>query len=182
MAGQAVVDGLESVSRLPGRLESVAEGQEFEVRVDAARTPRDLASALAASRALAPAPGRLICVLGSEGGGGREARADLARAAESGADRVVLTSDNPRSEDPDQVLDDLLAGLRRPGHALVEPDRRLAIAAALADARPGDAVLIAGKGHHKYQILADRVVPFDDAEVAAAWLRARRASPRRTSA
>ena len=95
---------------------------------------------------------------------------------------MVLTTDNPRAEDPDQILDDLLAGFRHPGRAMVEPDRRSAIAFALADARPGDAVLIAGKGHHAYQILADRVLPFDDAEVAARWLRARRAAPRRTSA
>jgi len=178
----AVVEGLEAVTRLPGRLEAVVEGQDFEVRVDGARTPRDLVSALASARGLAPAPGRLICVLGAEGGGDRLHRAGLAEAAEAVADRVILTADNPRSEDPDRVLDHLLAGLRHPGRALVEADRRLAIAAALAEARPGDAVLIAGKGRQKYQILADRVLPFDDAEVAARWLRARRAAPRRTSA
>ncbi len=176
---RAVVDGLESVSRLPGRLEPVREGQGFEVRVDRARTAADLAGALAAVRALVP--GRLICVLGAEGDRDRAPRAALAGAAEIGADRLVLTADNPRTEDPDQILDDLLAGLRHPGRARVEPDRRRAIALALADAGPGDAVLIAGKGHHKHQILADRVLPFDDAEVAAAWLRARRAAPRRTA-
>ncbi len=95
---------------------------------------------------------------------------------------MVLTTDNPRLEDPDQILDDLLAGFRHPGRAFVEPDRRSAIALALAEARPGDAVLIAGKGRHAYQILADRVFPFDDAEVAAGWLRANRPAARRTSA
>ena len=178
---RAVVDGLESVRRLPGRLEPVLEGQGFEVRVDQARTAPELSRALASLRAFVP--GRLICVVGSQGGGGqRLRRAALARAAEAGADRVILTTDNPRAEDPDQILDDLLAGLRRPGRALVEPDRRGAIAFALADARPGDAVLIAGKGHHTYQILADRVFPFDDAEVAAGWLRANRPATWRTSA
>jgi len=179
---RAVVAGLEAVTRLPGRLEAVREGQDFEVRVDRARTARDLASALARTRELAPAPGRLICVLGAEGGGDRLPRAALAHAAETVADRVILTADNPRSEDLDQILDDLLAGLRHPGRALVEPDRRRAIAAALADARPGDAVLVAGKGHHRFQILADRVLPFDDAGVAADWLRSRRSTPKRTSA
>jgi UDP-N-acetylmuramoyl-L-alanyl-D-glutamate--2,6-diaminopimelate ligase len=124
----------------------------------------------------------LICVVGAQGGVHRLRRAALARAAEAGADRIILTTDNPRAEDPDQILDDLLAGFRHPGRVFVEPDRRGAIAFALADARPGDAVLIAGKGHHTYQILADRVFPFDDAEVAAQWLRANRPATWRTSA
>ncbi len=177
---RAIVVGLESVTRLPGRLEPVREGQDFEVRVDRARTAPELASALAALREVVP--GSLICVIGSEGDRGRLGRAELAGAAEAGADRVVLTTDNPRLEDPDRILDDLLAGCRRPGRVLVEPDRRLAIAAALADAEAGDAVLIAGKGHHTYQILADRVLPFDDAAVAARWLREGRPAPIRTSA
>ena len=108
------------------------------------------------------------------------ARRALAEAAELGADRVILTLGNPRTEDPDQVLDDLLGGFRRPGKVRVEPDRRRAIEAALADARPGDAVLIAGKGRNAYQIFADRVVPFDDFAVARAWLRGRQAPGPRT--
>ncbi len=177
---RAVVVGLESVTRLPGRLEPVREGQDFEVRVDRARTAPELIAALATLRDLVP--GRLICVVGSEGDRGRKGRAALAGAAEAGADRVILTADNPRLEDPDQILDELLAGCRRPGRVLVEPDRRRAIALALADAQGGDAVLIAGKGHHAYQILADRVLPFDDAAVAARWLRESRDALRRTSA
>ena len=168
------------MTRLPGRLEPIFEGQEFEVRVDRARTAPELARALATLRGVVT--GRLICVVGAEGGGDRLRRAALGRAAEAGADQVVLTTDNPRNDDPDQILDDVLAGFRHPGRALLEPDRRGAIAFALADARPGDAVLIAGKGHHNYQILADRVFPFDDAEVAAGWLRANRLATRRTSA
>ena len=80
---------------------------------------------------------------------------------------MILTTDNPRGEDPDQIFDDLLAGFRHPSHARIEADRRRAIALALDEARPGDAVLIAGKGRHAHQVLADRVLPFDDAEVAA---------------
>lgn len=179
---RAVVNGLESVARLPGRLEPVREGQDFEVRIDQARTAPALARALVTLRGLIS--GRVICVIGTEGceNNNRLRRAALARAAENHADRVVLTSDNPRTEDPDQILDELIAGLRHPGRVRVEPDRREAIAFALADARPGDAVLIAGKGHHAYQILADRVFPFDDADVAARWLRAHRPATRRTSA
>jgi UDP-N-acetylmuramoyl-L-alanyl-D-glutamate--2,6-diaminopimelate ligase len=94
----------------------------------------------------------------------------LAEVAEAGADRVILTLSNPRTEAPNQILDDLLAGFRRPGKVRVEPDRRQAIEAALADARTGDSVLIVGKGRQTYQILADRVIPFDDAEIAREWL------------
>ena len=103
--------------------------------------------------------GRVHCVLGAEGNQDRPARRALAEAAEFGADRVILTLGNPRTLDPDQILDDLLGGFRRPGEVRVEPDRRRAIEAALADARPGDAVLIAGKGRNAYQIFADRVDP-----------------------
>jgi UDP-N-acetylmuramoyl-L-alanyl-D-glutamate--2,6-diaminopimelate ligase len=166
---ETVVEGLEAVTRIPGRLERVEHGQDFEVLVDRAKTVDELNAAFAAIRALGV--DRIICVIGAEGEGSSLERAALARAAEAGSSRLILTTDNPRGEDPDAILDDLLAGLRHPGHALVEPDRRTAIARALGDAHPGDAVLIAGKGHHAYQILADRVVPFDDAEVAGTCLR-----------
>jgi UDP-N-acetylmuramoyl-L-alanyl-D-glutamate--2,6-diaminopimelate ligase len=177
----AVVAGLESVTHVSGRLEPVHEGQDFEVRVDQARGGAELQQVLAALRGLVGA-GRIHCVLGAEGLQDRAARLGLAQAAEDGADRVVLTTDNPRTEDPNQILDDLLSGFRRPGRVRLEPDRRLAIAAALADARSGDAVLIAGKGEQTYQILADRVLPFDDRAIAAQWLRAHRPVPSRSSA
>jgi UDP-N-acetylmuramoyl-L-alanyl-D-glutamate--2,6-diaminopimelate ligase len=112
--------------------------------------------------------------LSAEGNQDRRSRRGLAEAAECGADRVILTLGNPRSEPPDQILDDLLGGFRRPGKVRVEPDRKRAIEAALADARPGDAVLIAGKGRNSYQIFGDRVVPFDDFSVARSWLREQR--------
>ena len=176
----AVVAGLEAVQPVAGHLEAVDEGQDFDVRIDAASTPEALGEALAAVRAVAA--GRVHCVLGAEGGGDRADRRRLAEVAETGADRVILTLSNPRTEDPDQILDDLLAGFRRPGKVRVEPDRRLAIEAALADARAGDAVLIAGKGRHTYQIFADRVIPFDDAAIAREWLRDRRPTPVQRSA
>jgi UDP-N-acetylmuramoyl-L-alanyl-D-glutamate--2,6-diaminopimelate ligase len=177
--GDAVVDGLERVPPVAGHLEAVDEGQDFDVRVDAAGTPDLLAEALAAVRAVGA--GRVHCVLGAEGDGDRAERTRLAEVAEAGADRVILTTTNPRSEDPNRILDQLLAGFRRPGKVRVEPDRRRAIEAALVDARTGDSVLIAGKGRHTYQIFADRVVPFDDAEVAREWLRHHHSRPRKAA-
>jgi UDP-N-acetylmuramoyl-L-alanyl-D-glutamate--2,6-diaminopimelate ligase len=176
----AIVAGLESVARMPAPLEPVSEGQDFDIRVDAARTEGELLSALKTLRALGAR--RIHCVLGAEGDGDRGRRLGLARAAELGADCVILTADNPRFEDPDAILDDLLAGFRRPGRVRVMPDRREAIEAALAAAEPGDAVLLSGKGRSKVQILADGVIPFDDAAIAAEWLRANFPSDQRISA
>ena len=164
-----VVAGLEGVPPIAGHLEAVDEGQDFDVRIDAARTAEALAEALASLRAVSA--GRLHCVLSAEGNQNRSDRRSLAEAAESGADRIILTLGNPRDEPPDQILDDLLAGFRHPGKIRVEPDRRRAIEAALHDARTGDAVLIAGKGRNGCQIHADRITPFDDFETARRFLR-----------
>jgi UDP-N-acetylmuramoyl-L-alanyl-D-glutamate--2,6-diaminopimelate ligase len=174
----AVVAGLESVSCVANHLESVDEGQDFDVRVDGAQTAAPLAQALAALKSVSA--GRVHLVLSAEGGQDRMTRRALSHVAETAADRVVLTLGNPRTEDPDLVLDDVLGGFRRPGKVQVEPDRRLAIEAALSDARRGDVVLIAGKGRHAYQIFADRVVPFDDFAIARRAL-AGRCSRRATS-
>jgi UDP-N-acetylmuramoyl-L-alanyl-D-glutamate--2,6-diaminopimelate ligase len=176
----AVVAGLESVSQVAGRLEAVHGGQDFEVRVDQARTGSELRQVLTALRDLGAR--RIHCVVGAEGLQDRVVRLGLAEAAEAGADRVILTSDNPRTEDVNQILDDLLSGFCRPGRVRIEPDRQRAIAAALGDARAGDAVLIAGKGRQAFQILADRVLPFDDSVVAVEWLRTRYAALSRSSA
>ena len=121
----AVIAGLEAVHSVAGHLEAVVEGQDFDVRIDAAQTPATLGEALAALRAVAA--GRVHCVLSAEGHGGCAGRRQLAETAEVGADRVILTISNPRTEDPNQILDDLLAGFRRPGKVRVEPDRRAAI-------------------------------------------------------
>jgi UDP-N-acetylmuramoyl-L-alanyl-D-glutamate--2,6-diaminopimelate ligase len=164
-----VTSGLEAVERVAGHLERVVLGQDFDILIDAAVTHAALAEALTSARAVGG--GLIHCVLSAEGCRDQVARRRLAESAEWGADRVILTISNPRTEDPNQILDDLLAGFRRPGKVRVEPDRRRAIEAALGDARPGDTVLIAGKGRHTFEILADRVVPFDDAEVARQWLR-----------
>ena len=168
-----VVAGLEAIQSIGGHLEEVVEGQDFDVRIDAAqssrrpvRCARHRARHRCGARSSCPERGRSTPI----------ARYDirLRRSPKLGADRVTLTLSNPRTEDPNQILDDLLAGLRRPGKALVEPDRQIAIESALAHARAGDVVLIAGKGRHAYQIFADSVTPFDDHAIARRWLRKHR--------
>ena len=164
-----ICQALSGEEPVAGHLELVAEGQEFEVRIVTAQTASALGEALSSLRTVAS--GRIHCVLSSEGGGDRNLRRRLAAVAEMGADRVILTLGNPRTENPGQILNDLLAGFHQPGKVQVEPDRRAAFGVALALARAGDAVLIAGKGRHAFQIFADRVIPFDDKLVAAQWLR-----------
>ena len=165
---------------VPGRLDMVDEGQPFAVRVDESRTPEELADSLESLRSFTT--GRIHCVLGAEGLRDRLERLPLAAAAEALTDCLTFTTDNPRTENPDQILDDLLSGLKHPGRVRVEPNRKLAIEAVLADAEPGDGVLIAGKGRQSFQILADHAVHFDDAETARSWLRSRYFGARKTSA
>jgi UDP-N-acetylmuramoyl-L-alanyl-D-glutamate--2,6-diaminopimelate ligase len=146
-------------------------GQPFSVLVDYAHTPDALQAALAAARALA-GPHRVFVVFGA--GGDRDAgkRPMMGRVAAIGADQVIITSDNPRSEDPDAIIDEIETGIPSGTTAQIERevDRQAAIEQTLARARPGDCVLIAGKGHETEQVFADRVIEFDDAAVAAEWL------------
>jgi UDP-N-acetylmuramoyl-L-alanyl-D-glutamate--2,6-diaminopimelate ligase len=172
--GADVIAGLESVQKIAGHLEAIGEGQDFDVRIDGAQTPNEIADALTTLRGVAA--GRVHLVVSAEGDSDRALRRQLAEIAENGADRVILTLSNPRSEDPNQIVDDLLGGFRRPGKVRVELDRQMAIQAALADARAGDIVLITGKGRRTYQIFANSVVPFDDHAVARNWLRAQSAN------
>ena len=155
---------------VPGRFEKVDEGQPFLVVVDYAHTDDALRNLIAAARALEPK--RVITVFGCGGDRDRKKRPLMGQAAGELSDYVVLTSDNPRSEDPLMIINDALVGLRRTDvpHR-IEPDRARAIEAALAEAAPGDAVLIAGKGHETYQILNTGTVHFDDRETARALLR-----------
>jgi UDP-N-acetylmuramoyl-L-alanyl-D-glutamate--2,6-diaminopimelate ligase len=162
-----VAAGLAEPLVVPGRFERVDAGQPFPVLVDYAHTPDALARVLAAARPLTSAGGRVICVFGA--GGDRDAakRPLMGRAVAAGADIAVVTSDNPRSEDPQAIADAILPGLADgPAAVRVELDRRAAIAGALAEARAGDVVVLAGKGHETGQTGAGRTVPFDDRAVA----------------
>lgn len=166
-----VTAGLSALASVPGRLEAVAEGQDFHVFVDFAHTDSALATVLKLLKSLPHR--RLLAVFGCGGDRDRTKRGPMGVAACREADLAFLTSDNPRSEDPRAILSDIEAGIRAVGlqnYRLV-PDRGEAISVALAEARAGDVVLIAGKGHETQQILRDRTVPFDDREAARKALR-----------
>ncbi len=170
-AGISVEDavrGVASAPGVPGRMEKVDAGQPFLAIVDYAHTPDAVSTLLSALRRVTS--GRLIVVLGCGGDRDRSKRPLMAQAAASGADMVVLTSDNPRSEDPLDILAQMRSGAP---DAVVEADRRTAIALAVAQARPGDAVVVAGKGHETGQESGGVVTPFDDRvvlrEAVSSW-------------
>jgi len=171
MPMSAVVAGLEQPLVVPGRLERVLT-EPFTVLVDYAHTPDALGRVLEAAHSLAHG-GRVLVVFGGGGDRDRDKRPAMGRAAGAGAEVVVLTTDNPRRESPDAIADAVLEGLRgAPATVVVELDRRAAIRHALSEARPGDVVVIAGKGHETEQIIGDRTIPFDDRVVARAELEA----------
>ncbi|MEW6358235.1 MAG: UDP-N-acetylmuramoyl-L-alanyl-D-glutamate--2,6-diaminopimelate ligase [Planctomycetota bacterium] len=156
--------GVEALPHVPGRLEPVLCGQKFTLLVDYAHTPDALESVLRTVRQLTDK--RVIVVFGCGGDRDRTKRPIMGRAAEQMADLCWVTSDNPRTEDPRAIIEGILSGMQRRESHHVQPDRAAAIAEAVAAAQEGDVVLIAGKGHERYQIFADRVVPFDDRDVA----------------
>jgi len=174
----AMAAGIESVTAVPGRLERVPAGPDERrtVFVDYAHTPDALKNVLTALRSLTR--GRLIAVFGCGGDRDRDKRPKMGRIAASLSDLAVVTSDNPRSEPPLAIIEEILPGVRegvggrrtadggQRTDVVVEPDRRKAIHLAIEAARPGDVVLIAGKGHETYQILGDRTIDFDDKQVA----------------
>ncbi len=157
--------GIAALDGVAGRMERIVAGQPFAVLVDYAHTPDSVENVLRAARRLTD--GQVIVVIGC--GGDRDAgkRAPMGRAAAALSDLAVLTSDNPRSEDPEAILDAMAAGAAQADGARFSlvVDRREAIAMALAAARPGDIVVVAGKGHEAMQEFADRTVPFDDRAV-----------------
>jgi UDP-N-acetylmuramoyl-L-alanyl-D-glutamate--2,6-diaminopimelate ligase len=159
-----IVAGLAEVSSIPGRFESVDAGQDFTVLVDYAHTPEGLEQLLTAVSALTD--GRITVVFGCGGDRDRSKRPEMGAVASRHADQVIVTSDNPRGEDPMTIIEEVLAGIPR-GGAAVEVDRRDAINRALAAAAPGDSVVIAGKGHETTQDLGAEVVAFDDREVTS---------------
>ena len=171
---QAIAAGIDKLASVPGRFERVECGQPFTVVVDYAHTDDALRNLTALARELvAGAKGRVLTVFGCGGDRDRKKRPLMGEAAGRGSDFAVLTSDNPRSEDPLAIINDAVVGLQKTGVKYsVEPDRRKAFALAIDEARPGDIVLLAGKGHEKVQITREGTAPFDDLEVAREALRA----------
>jgi UDP-N-acetylmuramoyl-L-alanyl-D-glutamate--2,6-diaminopimelate ligase len=163
----AIRRGIEAVRGVPGRFELVDEGQPFTVIVDYAHKPASLERVLEEARGIAR--GRVLCVFGCGGDRDREKRPVMGRIAAKLADVAIVTSDNPRSEEPLAIIEEVLAGAQ---DLEVEPDRRIAIARAIEAAREGDVVLIAGKGSEQGQEVAGVVQPFDDRDVARELLRA----------
>jgi UDP-N-acetylmuramoyl-L-alanyl-D-glutamate--2,6-diaminopimelate ligase len=168
--GEAV-DGLGGVSAPPGRMESFGGDGQPLVVVDYAHTPDALAKALAAARV--HCRGRLWCVFGCGGDRDPGKRPEMGRYAESLADRVVVTDDNPRGEEPAKIVADILAGFERPLPVRVEHDRRAAICLAVRQAARADVVLVAGKGHEDYQIVGDERRSFSDRDAVLDALGAR---------
>ena len=165
---EAIADGVAALAGVPGRFEAVDAGQAFAVVVDYSHKPEALENVLRTAREIAA--NRVICVFGCGGDRDRGKRPVMGRIAAELADVAIVTSDNPRSEDPDAIIAEILAGA---GTGVeVEPDRAAAIERAIAIAQPGDVVVIAGKGHEQGQEFADRTVPFDDREVARQALQA----------
>ncbi|MGA7908403.1 MAG: UDP-N-acetylmuramoyl-L-alanyl-D-glutamate--2,6-diaminopimelate ligase [Candidatus Sulfotelmatobacter sp.] len=172
----AIAHGIERLTRVPGRFERVDCGQPFTVVVDYAHTDDALRNLTALAREFVSrggTKGRVLTVFGCGGDRDRAKRPLMGEAAGRGSDFAVLTSDNPRSEDPLAIINDALVGLQKTGAKYsVEADRRKAIGLAIGEARPGDIVLLAGKGHEKVQITREGSRPFDDVEVAREALRA----------
>lgn len=161
----AIAEGIESLAGVPGRMEPIDAGQEFLVVVDYAHTPDSILAVLQAARPLST--GRVIVVFGSGGDRDREKRPSMGSAATAEADLSVITTDNPRSEDPMAIIAAVEGGARKGNGAyVVMPDRRSAIRFAVRAAKPGDVVVITGRGHETHQELAEDSVPFDDREVA----------------
>ncbi len=174
---RAVCGGVASLKNVPGRFERIAEGQNFEVIVDYAHTPDALQRVLQSAREMGAR--RLICVFGCGGDRDCGKRALMGEVAGELAELTVLTSDNPRSEDPTRIIADIAAGVAKACEFHSEVDREQAIGFALAEARKGDIVVIAGKGHESTQELSNSVISFDDREVARRALRLLLAGERR---
>jgi UDP-N-acetylmuramoyl-L-alanyl-D-glutamate--2,6-diaminopimelate ligase len=173
---EAISRGVAALTHVPGRFQRVDSGQPFTVVVDYAHTDDALRNLTTLAREFvsrAGAGARVITLFGCGGDRDRVKRPMMGEAAGRGSDFVVLTSDNPRSEDPRAIINDALVGLQKTGTKyIVEVDRRKAIGLAIGEARPGDIVLLAGKGHEKVQVTREGSNPFDDVEVAKEVLRA----------
>jgi UDP-N-acetylmuramoyl-L-alanyl-D-glutamate--2,6-diaminopimelate ligase len=167
----AIARGIEACQSVPGRFERIDCGQPFLVVVDFAHTEAALRNVISLVRQTVKPGARVITIFGCGGDRDRTKRPMMGAAAAELSDYVVITSDNPRSEDPLAIINDVMVGIGRHDTPHVsEPDRKMAIQRAMQLARPGDAVLLAGKGHETYQILKDRTIDFDDRVIARSVL------------
>jgi len=158
-----IKSGIETASTVPGRLENVPCDRNFKVVIDYAHTPHALETVLHALKNLIK--GRLLLVFGCGGDRDKEKRPQMGRIADEKSDIFWLTNDNPRSEDPLAIIDDIKAGIKSARSFHIQTNRYKAIEEALSEAKDDDLIIIAGKGHEKYQIIKDTIVPFDDREV-----------------
>jgi UDP-N-acetylmuramoyl-L-alanyl-D-glutamate--2,6-diaminopimelate ligase len=165
---EVVAQALAEIEGVPGRFESIRQGQPFQVIVDYAHTPDGLENVLRTAREFTA--GRVITVFGCGGDRDKGKRPKMGAIAADLSDFVLVTSDNPRTEEPHQIIKDVLVGVVGVEYTAIE-NRREAIESACRMAKPGDTVLIAGKGHEDYQIIGKEVFPFDDREVAREALR-----------
>jgi UDP-N-acetylmuramoyl-L-alanyl-D-glutamate--2,6-diaminopimelate ligase len=173
LSNEAIAAGIRNLKSVSGRFQPIAMGQPFFVVVDYAHTDDALENLIRTARELNP-KGRIITLFGCGGEKDRTKRPVMGEVTGRLSDLTILSSDNPKSEDPLKIISDIVVGLQKtPGKYLIEPDREKAIGLAMDEARAGDIVLLAGKGHENYQILADRTLEFDDREVARRALRER---------
>jgi UDP-N-acetylmuramoyl-L-alanyl-D-glutamate--2,6-diaminopimelate ligase len=171
VAPAKIEEGIAALELVPGRFQRIDEGQPFLVVVDYAHADDALRNLISTARELNPR-GRVITLFGAGGERDRSTRPLMGEAAGSLSDLVILTDDNPRQEDPLRIMNDVAVGLQKANaNYRIEPDRDAALEIAIEEARPGDIVLLAGKGHETYQILHDRTIEFDDREKARAILR-----------
>jgi UDP-N-acetylmuramoyl-L-alanyl-D-glutamate--2,6-diaminopimelate ligase len=173
LSNEVIEAGIRNLASVSGRFERIDLGQPFFVVVDYAHTDDALENLIRTARELNP-KGRIILLFGCGGWKDRTKRPVMGEAAGRLSDLTILSNDNPKTEDPLKIISDIIVGLQKAnGKYLIEPDREKAIALAMDQGRPGDIVLLAGKGHENYQILADRTLEFDDREVARRILRER---------
>src|SRR6202163_1912343 len=173
MSNEVIASGVRNLKSVAGRFQPIAMGQPFLVVVDYAHTDDALENLIRTARELNP-QGRIITLFGCGGEKDRTKRPVMGEVAGRLSDLTILSSDNPKSEDPLKIISDIVVGLQKTaGKYLIEPDRENAIGMAMEEARSGDIVLLAGKGHENYQILADRTIEFDDREMARRALRER---------
>jgi UDP-N-acetylmuramoyl-L-alanyl-D-glutamate--2,6-diaminopimelate ligase len=171
LKSEQIAQGIENLKIVPGRFQIIDEGQPFAVVVDYAHADDALRNLVNTARELNPT-GKIITLFGAGGERDRSTRPLMGEAAGSVSDLVILTSDNPRSEDPLRIINDVVVGFQKvKANYRIEPDREAALEMAFDQAQPGDIVLLAGKGHENYQILRDRTFEFDDREMARAILR-----------